>query len=56
MYLLLPQLLCCNPQVLEEGIADRPGDIDVVWAYGYAWPRYVALHNTVHHQMLLWIY
>ncbi|CAM9682298.1 unnamed protein product, partial [Hapterophycus canaliculatus] len=23
---------------LEEGIAEHPGDIDVVWAYGYAWP------------------
>ncbi len=23
---------------LEEGIAEHPNDIDVVWAYGYAWP------------------
>lgn len=23
---------------LEEGIAEHPDDIDVVWAYGYAWP------------------
>lgn len=25
---------------LEEGIADDPADIDVVWVYGYAWPRW----------------
>lgn len=25
---------------LEEGIAQHPADIDVVWAYGYAWPRW----------------
>ncbi len=25
-------------RILEEGIARRPGDIDVVWVYGYAWP------------------
>ena len=25
-------------RLLEEGIARRPGDIDVVWVYGYAWP------------------
>lgn len=24
--------------ILEEGIAMRPGDIDVVWIYGYGWP------------------
>lgn len=23
---------------LEEGIAEHPDDIDVVWAYGYSWP------------------
>ncbi|MCC7274208.1 MAG: enoyl-CoA hydratase/isomerase family protein [Alphaproteobacteria bacterium] len=27
-------------RILEEGIAIRPGDIDVVWAYGYGWPVY----------------
>ncbi|MET4046117.1 3-hydroxyacyl-CoA dehydrogenase [Bradyrhizobium sp. RT6a] len=26
--------------VLEEGIAARPGDIDVVWLYGFGWPVY----------------
>jgi 3-hydroxyacyl-CoA dehydrogenase len=26
--------------ILEEAIALRPGDIDVVWIYGYAFPRY----------------
>ena len=25
-------------RILEEGIAVRPGDIDVVWVYGYGWP------------------
>ncbi len=24
--------------ILEEGIAARPGDIDVIWIYGYNWP------------------
>ncbi|MGY4230112.1 3-hydroxyacyl-CoA dehydrogenase [Bradyrhizobium sp. USDA 4503] len=27
-------------RILEEGIVDRPGDIDVVWLYGYGWPIY----------------
>jgi 3-hydroxyacyl-CoA dehydrogenase len=27
-------------RILAEGIALRPGDIDVVWAYGYGWPVY----------------
>jgi 3-hydroxyacyl-CoA dehydrogenase len=25
-------------RLLEEGIATRPGDIDVIWVYGYGWP------------------
>ncbi len=25
-------------RILEEGIAMRPSDIDVVWIYGYGWP------------------
>jgi 3-hydroxyacyl-CoA dehydrogenase len=25
-------------RILEEGIAARPSDIDVVWVYGYGWP------------------
>jgi 3-hydroxyacyl-CoA dehydrogenase len=25
-------------RILDEGIAYRPGDIDVVWVYGYGWP------------------
>ena len=25
-------------RILEERIASRPGDIDVVWVYGYGWP------------------
>ena len=27
-------------RILEEGIAARPSDIDVVWLYGYGWPVY----------------
>ena len=27
-------------KILEEGIALRPSDIDVVWVYGYGWPIY----------------
>ena len=27
-------------RILEEGIAARPSDIDVVWLYGYGWPIY----------------
>jgi 3-hydroxyacyl-CoA dehydrogenase len=25
-------------RILEEGIAARAGDIDVIWVYGYGWP------------------
>ena len=27
-------------KILEEGMAQRPSDIDVVWIYGYGWPIY----------------
>ncbi|MBA2932665.1 enoyl-CoA hydratase/isomerase family protein [Sphingomonas sp. CGMCC 1.13654] len=27
-------------KILEEGIAQRASDIDVVWNYGYGWPRH----------------
>jgi 3-hydroxyacyl-CoA dehydrogenase len=27
-------------KILEEGIAIRPSDIDVIWVYGYGWPVY----------------
>ena len=27
-------------RILEEGIAARPGDIDVVWINGYGWPAW----------------
>ncbi|MBN1381868.1 MAG: enoyl-CoA hydratase/isomerase family protein [Deltaproteobacteria bacterium] len=27
-------------RILEEGIAIRPSDIDVIWIYGYGWPVY----------------
>jgi 3-hydroxyacyl-CoA dehydrogenase len=26
--------------ILEEKIASRPGDIDVIWVYGYGWPAW----------------
>jgi 3-hydroxyacyl-CoA dehydrogenase len=27
-------------RILEEGVAARASDIDVVWLYGYGWPIY----------------
>ena len=27
-------------RILEEGIAERPGDIDTIWLHGYNWPAY----------------
>ena len=27
-------------KILEEGIAQRASDIDVIWLYGYGWPIY----------------
>jgi 3-hydroxyacyl-CoA dehydrogenase len=27
-------------KILDEGIARRAPDIDVVWNYGYGWPRH----------------
>ena len=27
-------------KVLEEGIANQPSDVDVVYIYGYGWPVY----------------
>src|SRR6266446_4734855 len=27
-------------RILEEGVAARPSDIDVIWIYGYGWPIY----------------
>jgi 3-hydroxyacyl-CoA dehydrogenase len=42
-------------RILEEGIATRPGDIDVIWVYGYGWPvwrggpmHYADLMGLVH--------
>ncbi len=29
-------------RILEEGIATRPGDIDVIWVHGYNWPAWKA--------------
>ena len=27
-------------KILDEGMAQRASDIDVVWIYGYGWPVY----------------
>ena len=27
-------------KILEEGLALRPSDIDIVWIYGYGFPRH----------------
>jgi 3-hydroxyacyl-CoA dehydrogenase len=37
--LLLP-MINEGARILEEGIAARPGDIDVVWLNGYGWPAW----------------
>ncbi|PWS36487.1 3-hydroxyacyl-CoA dehydrogenase [Falsiroseomonas bella] len=37
--LLLP-MVNEGARILEEGIAARPGDIDVVWLHGYNWPAW----------------
>jgi 3-hydroxyacyl-CoA dehydrogenase len=37
--LLLP-MVNEGARILEEGIAARPGDIDVVWLHGYGWPAW----------------
>jgi 3-hydroxyacyl-CoA dehydrogenase len=38
---LLYPLINEGARILEEGIAYRPGDIDVVWAFGYGFPDHV---------------
>jgi 3-hydroxyacyl-CoA dehydrogenase len=37
--LLLP-MVNEGARILEEGVAARPGDIDVVWLNGYNWPAW----------------
>ncbi len=37
---LLYPLINEAARILEEGIASRPGDIDVVWTQGYGFPRH----------------
>lgn len=37
--LLLP-MVNEGARILEEGIAARPGDVDVVWLHGYNWPAW----------------
>ena len=31
-------MINAGARILEEGIAARPSDIDVIWVYGYGWP------------------
>ena len=50
-------------KILEEGLAIRPSDIDVVWVYGYGWPVYrggpvryadhIGLENVCNHLLEL---
>lgn len=35
MYVMINE----GAKILEEGIADRPADIDTVWVYGYGFPK-----------------
>ncbi len=35
---LLYPMINEGARILEEGIAARPGDVDVVWLHGYGWP------------------
>jgi 3-hydroxyacyl-CoA dehydrogenase len=37
---LLYPMINEGAKILEEGIAIRPSDIDVIWVYGYGWPTY----------------
>ena len=37
---LMYQLVNEGAKILEEGIAQRPGDIDVIYVYGYGFPAY----------------
>jgi 3-hydroxyacyl-CoA dehydrogenase len=37
---LLYPMINEGAKILEEGIALRPSDIDVIWVYGYGWPAY----------------
>jgi 3-hydroxyacyl-CoA dehydrogenase len=44
--LLLP-MVNEGARILEEGIAARPGDIDIVWLNGYNWPAWTG--GPMHH-------
>lgn len=33
-------LIVEGTRILQDGIASRPGDIDVIWMYGYGFPRH----------------
>ena len=36
----LDPLIAEGARILDEGLAIRPGDVDVIWIYGYGFPRY----------------
>ena len=40
LYRLLLPMINEGMKILEEGIAARPSDVDVVWVNGYGWPVY----------------
>jgi 3-hydroxyacyl-CoA dehydrogenase len=37
---LLYPMINEGAKILDEGLAIRPSDIDVIWVYGYGWPVY----------------
>ncbi len=37
---LLYPMINEGARILDEGIAQRPSDIDVIWVYGYGWPAW----------------
>ncbi|HEX5275674.1 MAG TPA: 3-hydroxyacyl-CoA dehydrogenase NAD-binding domain-containing protein [Candidatus Rubrimentiphilum sp.] len=37
---IVAALITSGEEILREGVAMRPGDIDIVWIYGYGFPPY----------------
>ena len=38
---LIYALINEGAKILEEGIAVRPSDLDIIWLNGYGWPKYL---------------